>query len=227
MLLIGLISVAGALRGQTIVNDAVDGIAKKLAEKAMNELLNNLPTDVRIEKKVALSDSFQLPLNQRANYTLACDSIVLSGFPKMRFSIDSLTRTTTSAQGNISIRARQLSLSSGLRGAFCVDKHCVQDVRGTSVHFGLLVKARIDVGIKSILGMPVLVEHFCLGPIVQTEVANISVSGLGGLFDTVAAEAVRAIFGVLKEPITNELEMVIEKLQPSCSFLRRSSTAAF
>lgn len=226
MLLIGLISVAGALPGQGIVNDAFNGIVKKLADKAMNGLLHNLPTDMRIEKQGALSHSFQLPLKQRANYSLTYDGVDLSGLQTMRFSIDSLTHTSTSVQGDLSIRASQLSLSSGLHGAICVDEKCVQDVRGASVHFGLLVNARMDAGMKSILGVPVLVEHLCLGPIMQAKIANVTVSGLGGLFDTVAAEAVRAIMDVLEVPIVNELEMVVEKLQPGCTFLPRSSAAA-
>ena len=221
--MLGLISAAGAYRGNAIVNGAVDGIAERLIDDAANVLLNALPNEMHVDHPAALSRSFQLPANQSANCSLAYSGMALSGLKALHFKTGSLTRTATSARANITISAQQLSLSSGLRGSICIAQHCVTDVQDGSIAFDLRAGARMEVGIKSIIGVPVMIESICIGPVKQAKVENVTVTGLGGLYDAVAAEAASEVFGALEAPIVNELESVIEKLQPKCSFSARSS----
>jgi len=222
MTLLCLVAAASAYRGKALVHGAVDGIAEKLITAAVNGVLRSLPGDVRIDAPVALRHSFRLPLNQSANYSLASSGVVLSRLDTLSFRLETLARTASGADANASIGARRLSLSSGLSGAVCVDERCVRDVHDGSVEIDLRVAARMRVGLKSVLGVPVVVQQLCIGPITKAEAGNATVTGLGGMFDAVAAQAVDGCMATLEAPLANELEKLIEGLQPSCSFPSQS-----
>jgi len=205
-----------------IKDNPVEKEIRKLAEEAISKVIDiAMPKSIMIPGKHNISRKFQEKWIGEVDLNLVLDKTNVTGLKSANTNFSDFTETGV----NVTINFPNAIIDSEGTGQICSLGHCENKIDKLTMTAPLVVVAAVTYKIKWLGPIPIgLQGDPCLGPVLQSSLGKVSVTGFGfaNKYVTEAMNAVISEQRLFEKPIDEAFNAALKLAEKNCNFSEAS-----